>query len=62
MAKVRVRPFEGMELLPTGLKPFILQRLKASLGEDWIHEVLDKFKDWRELSKLVNSSWIHRSS
>ena len=48
MAKsARQTVFEGMELLPQGLKPFIAQRLKAAFGDDWEREVISRFPEWR---------------
>ena len=51
MAKsARQAVFEGMELLPKGLQPFVLQRLQASLGEVWPQEVISRFPTWRRES------------
>ena len=48
MAKsARQAVFEGMELLPKGLQPFVIQRLTASFGEGWPREVISRFPDWR---------------
>ena len=45
MAKsARQTVFEGMELLQTGLRPFVEQRLKSSLGETWKEDLQTKFR------------------
>jgi len=36
-----------MELLPDGLKPFIVRRLQNALGKGWPQEVLSRFPAWR---------------
>ena len=48
MAKsARQTVFEGMELLPKGLQPFVIQRLKAAFGDGWPQEVISRFPEWR---------------
>ena len=48
MAKsARQTVFEGMELLPKGLQPFVMQRLEAALGKGWPQEVISRFPEWR---------------
>ncbi|WP_026758864.1 DUF499 domain-containing protein [Sediminimonas qiaohouensis] len=48
MAKsARQTVFEGMELLPKGLQPFVMQRLEAAMGKGWPQEVISRFPEWR---------------
>jgi len=48
MAKsARQTVFEGMELLPKGLQPFVMQRLEAAMGKGWPQEVISRFPQWR---------------
>ena len=48
MAKsARQTVFEGMELLPKGLQPFVIQRLEAAMGKTWPQEVISRFPEWR---------------
>ena len=48
MAKsARQTVFEGMELLPKGLQPFVMQRLEVALGKGWPQDVISRFPEWR---------------
>ena len=48
MAKsARQAVFEGMELLPKGLQPFVIQRLEAAMGKGWPQDVISRFPEWR---------------
>ena len=48
MAKsTRQYVFEGMELLPEGLTPFVEKRLESSFKKDWQAEVLDRYRGLR---------------
>ena len=48
MAKsTRQSVFEGMELLPEGLVPFVEKRLEAGLGDDWPLQVVDRLRGLR---------------
>lgn len=52
MAKsARQTVFEGMELIPTGLKPFLVQRLESTYGTRWADEVINRFPDWHPEKK-----------
>ena len=70
MAKsTRQYVFEGMELLPAALAPFIEKRLESSLSGHWQVEVLERYKglradkdgrvDWdqQSLLKVINIFW-----
>src|SRR6056297_366322 len=43
----RQTDLEGMELLPKGLQPFVMQRLEAAFGKGWAQEVISRFPEWR---------------
>ena len=70
MAKsTRQYVFEGMELLPAALAPFVEKRLESSLSGHWQVEVLDRYKglrpdkngrvDWdqQSLLRVMNIFW-----
>ena len=39
--------FEGMEILPDGLRPFVTKRLEVRFQISWQQEVIARFPDWR---------------
>ncbi len=70
MAKAaRSYVFEGMELLPEALAPFVEQRLQATLGDDWPRQVVARVHGLRPgkdgalhwdnaaLFKTINTFW-----
>ncbi len=71
MAKsTRQHVFEGMELLPAALAPFVEKRLESSLTGHWQVQVLERYKglkpdkngqvDWdqQSLLKVMNIFWM----
>lgn len=52
MAKsARQQVFEGMELLPEALTPFVEKRLEASIGNDWPAQVAERYNNLRPNKK-----------
>ena len=48
MAKsARQQVFEGMELLPEALTPFVEKRLEAGLGKNWRAQVVERYNNLR---------------
>ena len=54
MAKsARQQVFEGMELLPEALTPFVEKRLEAGIGKDWPVQVAERYSNLRPNKKGV---------
>jgi predicted AAA+ superfamily ATPase len=52
MAKsARQQVFEGMELLPAALTPFVEKRLEAGVGKDWPAQVVERYCNLRPNKK-----------
>ena len=52
MAKsARQQVFEGMELLPEALTPFVEKRLEAGIGNDWPAQVAERYNNLRPNKK-----------
>jgi len=52
MAKsARQQVFEGMELLPAALIPFVEKRLEAGVGKDWPAQVVERYSNLRPNKK-----------
>ena len=61
MAKsTRQYVFEGMELLPEGLKPFVEKRLETSLKGHWQIDVVERYKGLRP-NKDGSVNWDQQS-
>lgn len=52
MAKsARQQVFEGMELLPAALTPFVEKRLEAGIGKEWPAQVVERYSNLRPNKK-----------
>lgn len=62
MAKsARQQVFEGMELLPEALIPFVETRLEAGLGNDWRAQAVERHNNLRPSRKTGDLAWDQAS-